>query len=190
MNVRQVAGLFAERDGVGELAVEGVVGEIDVAQLGGHLAERAGAAVAAHVAAEVGDLVAVGEDLAIGGLGEVEGDDALRGEGEQFTGLADTVLVEVAPEAQTGEAGVEAVDLAVAVRVFLGERGEAVGGNAAGAQRGAIAEQFAAVVDAAVAVAIEDEEGIVALHPTGGGPDTVAVVVEEDGVAGVDADGF
>jgi hypothetical protein len=54
----------------------------------------------------------------------------------------------------------------------------------------AIAEEFAAVVDAAVAVAIEDEEGVVALDPTGGGPDTVAVVVEEDGVAGVDADGF
>ena len=76
------------------------------------------------------------------------------------------------------------------VAVFLGERGKAVGGVAPGIQRGGVAEEFTAAVDGAVAVAVEDEKGVSCLDPAGGGLDAVAVVVEEDGVGGIDTGGF
>ena len=114
----------------------------------------------------------------------------MRGEGKQFACLADAVLIQITPESQIGKAGIEAIDLAVVVAVFLGEGGKAVGGLAASGQRCGVAEQFAAVVDGVVAVAVKDEEGVVAPGPACGSLDAVAIVVEEDGSGGVDAGGF
>ena len=181
---------FGEGDAVGELAVEGVVGEVDVPHVAGDFAEGAFAAVAADEAAEVGDLVAVGERLAVGGLGDLEGGDVLGGEREEFVALADAVLVEVTPELELCPVGVGGIDEAVGVGVFLGECGEAVGGEASCVELGTVAEEFAAGVDEAVVVAVEDEEGVVRLDPAGGSLDAVGVVVEEDGGIRVDAGGF
>ncbi|EXI67206.1 MAG: hypothetical protein AW08_02310 [Candidatus Accumulibacter adjunctus] len=124
------------------------------------------------------------------GPGDLEGGDALRGEREEFVRLADAVLVEVAPEAQAVPVGVGGADQAILVRVFLGECGEAIGGETASIQGRRIAEEFPAGVDGAVAVPVENEEGVVRLDPAGRGLDTVGVVVEEDGGTGLDADGF
>ena len=127
-------------EGVGELAVEGVAGEVDVGEVAGDGAGGADAAVAARVGAKVGDLVAVGERLVVRGLGDVDRGDAERVEREQFAALADAVLVEVAPDAQVGELGVEAAELAVGVAVEVGEGGEAVGGACAVALDRRVAE--------------------------------------------------
>ncbi|MBK6906599.1 MAG: hypothetical protein IPH08_05825 [Rhodocyclaceae bacterium] len=70
------------------------------------------------------------------------------------------------------------------------EGGEAVRGFAAGIEVSGVAEEFAAIVDEAVAVAVEHEQGVVGFDPAGGGLNAIAVVVEEDGSGGVDADGF
>jgi hypothetical protein len=139
---------------------------------------------------EVGDLVAVGQQRAVRCPGGTEGNDSLRGQGEQLVALADAVLIEVAPEAQIGKVRVERIDLTVVVAVFLRERGKAVGGSAACDKRSGIAKKFVPVVDGAVAVAIENEEGVIAGHPAGGGLHAIAIVIEKNGGGGVDADGF
>ena len=63
--------------------------------------------------------------------------------------------------------------------------------NAARVKGRGITEEFAAVVDDAVAVSVEHQKAVIWLDPAGGGLDAVAIVVEEDGGgAGGDAEGF
>jgi hypothetical protein len=57
----------------------------------------------------------------------MQGIDAGFFEGLEFAGLAFAVLVEVAPDAQFGEAGIRCVDEAVAVGVFLRQRSKKKG---------------------------------------------------------------
>jgi len=158
------------------------LGEVEVAG-------AAGLAVAAGVGAGGGLDVVAGEGEVGGGAGEAEADDAGLGEGLQFVGLADAVLVAVAPEADVGELGVESAEEAVVVAVEVGQGGEAVGGFLAVGEHGVDAEEFVAVVDRAVAVLAEREEGVVAFEPAGAGLDAVAVAVEEHRGA-ADAGGF
>ncbi|MEQ1527588.1 MAG: hypothetical protein ABL911_12705 [Gallionella sp.] len=51
-----------------------------------------------------------------------------------------------------------------------------------------IAKQFAPVVDCAVAVFVHDEQPIAGRNPARTLFDAVAIVIEQDGVGGVDAD--
>lgn|GEM_PF-6613001 len=77
--------------------MEGVLDQVDVAQVAGDFAQGAGAAIGFDVAADVRQLVAVGEDLAVLGAADVDGGDVLAAQREQFVGLTDAVLVQVAP---------------------------------------------------------------------------------------------
>ena len=183
LHVGQAQGFVGQRESLGEFAVEGVFGEVEVA-------DAARGAVGAGVGAGGGLRVAVAEVFAGGGAGEADAGDAGLGKGNEFALVGDAVLVEVAPNLDVGVLGVGAVELAVVVGIEVGERGEAVGGPLAVTQCRVGAEEFAAVVDRAVAVAVEHEQGVVALDPTGAGLDAVAVVVEENGAVAVDAGGF
>ncbi|MBK6402424.1 MAG: hypothetical protein IPF74_10990 [Rhodocyclaceae bacterium] len=113
--------------------------------------------------------VAAGQGL-VGLLrGEVDAGDAGLGQALQFVGLADAVLVQVAPEADVGVLGIIGVEQLVAVAIEASEGGEAVGGvqgaagEGFGADDGIDAEEFAAGVDGAVAIAVEDDEGVIPL---------------------------
>ncbi len=115
---------------------------------------------------------------------------AVGGEGAEFVGLADAVLIEVAPNAHAAEGGVFVVEYAIArsgqyaidetAFVEVGQGGKAVAGFLAVGQYRFIAEEFRAGVDAAIAVAIPHQQAIVRTGPGGAGFDEVAIGVEED----------
>jgi len=76
-------------------------------------------------------------------------------------GLGGAVLVEVTPNAQVAKLGIAAVDFAVAVAVQVAQGIKAIHSSLAVAFDEGIAEQFAAIVDGAVAVLIQDQEAVV-----------------------------
>ena len=96
LHVGQGLHFGGERDAVGEFAEEGIAGEVDVSQLL-RCTQRSAAAVGADEAAEIGDLVAVAQQHGVLGLGDDEGGDAFLGEGEEFTALAEAILIEIGP---------------------------------------------------------------------------------------------
>lgn len=85
-------------------------------------------------------LVAVGQGLAVGGLGDVDGGDVLVGQRGEFAGLADAILVVVAPDSEISKTSVAGIHLAVEVGVLGSECGKAVGGIASTTQGGVVAE--------------------------------------------------
>ena len=145
----------------------------------------AGAAVRAGEAASAVEDVALGVGGGLGGgAGDRQGGDAGVGKALQFVGLADAVLINVAPEFEFIEAGIPAVDLAVFVAVPLAQGLVAGVGGGARAQAGLVAEEFVAAVYRSIGVLVDDEEGVVAGDPARGFGEGVAVVVEMDGVGG------
>ena len=187
-----------QRDWGGELAIEGVVDEVEV---GGrrieshtHCVHQRGAAVAARNRGRAADGVAVAQVDAAGRRGQRNACDALAGQRGQLVALADAVLVQVLPQFDVGELGVGSVEQLVAVGVETAQRLEAIGGIHRvdawrAAEQGVYAEQLAAGVNAAVAIAVEHQPCIVGAYPTRTGFDAVGVVVEQDGGGG-DAYGF
>jgi hypothetical protein len=99
LHVGQGLGLFGEGDSVAELAVEGVVDQIDVGEGPCDLPHRALGTVGADIAAQVGNLVAVSQAGGVFRFGDVDAGDAQGFKGEQLAVLADAVAVEVAPDA-------------------------------------------------------------------------------------------
>ncbi len=191
----QAAGRLGQRHGIGELAVEGVERQVEVGRLGADrdAVHLGGAAVAARHGRAAGDDVAVAQVRGSAAGREADAGDVALGQGEELAGLADAVLVEVLPQAHLAEGGVAGVEDAVGIarragrssaRVQRAQRLEAVARHALGAvgvgDQGVDAEQFAAGVDQAVAVAVERQPGVVAAHPAGARADAVGVVVEED----------
>jgi len=149
----------------------GVAGEDVVAHLGG-------AAVGLAVAAQLGAGVALAVINVAGGVGEVEGLDAVFVQGMQFARVAAAVAVGVLPDLQIGPEGVGRVDASVRVAVPFGQGGKAVGGKLAGLEPGLVAEEFAAGVDLAAAVAIPHQQAVVLADPAGLLGEAVGVVVE------------
>ena len=110
--------------------MERVGGKVDVGAVGS-FACGADGAVASGVAALVGDEVAIGNGDGVAAGGDVDGGDVERCKGAEFSGFAETILVEIAPDAQVGKGTIGRRDLAVCVAVELGECGETISGNAA-----------------------------------------------------------
>ena len=111
-------------------------------------------------------------------------------QGEQFVALADAVLVCIAPNAQMGKDAVILINAAIAVVVVFGQGFIAVGGTFAVFEQGVVAEEFAAMVDGTVLIAIEYQKAVCAFHPAGGGADAFAGVIEEGAVRAVKSDGL
>ena len=65
----------------------------------GNFTGGADGAVASGVAALVGDEVAVGDGNGVAAGCDVDGGDVERCEGAEFSGFAEAVLVEIAPDA-------------------------------------------------------------------------------------------
>ena len=181
--VRRLLLFVGEWHAVAEAAVEVVGGEVEIAHL-------FFVAVAVGVSAFFGETVAVAQ-IAVGILvGEVECLDPGFFEGEQFAFLADTVLVEVTPNAQLGKGAIGSIYFTVAVIIQIGQCLIAVGGTLAVFEQGVVAEKLAAVIDDAVAIAVINEETVVLAYPTGGSADAVLVMVKECAFMPVASEGF
>ena len=181
--IRRLLLFVGKRQAVGISAVEMVGGEIEVAHL-------FFVAVAVGIGTFFGEAVAVAQ-IAVGILvGEVECLDLGLIEGEQLAFLADAVLIQVAPNAQLGKSAVGGIDLAVAVIIEIGQRLIAVGGTFAIFKEGVVAEEFAAVIDDAVTIAVIDEEAVILAYPASSGTDAVLVVVKERTFMTVAGEGF
>ena len=104
--------------------------------------------------------------------------------------MADAVLIEIAPDTQVSESAVGRIHLAVAVVIEFFQCLIAVGGALAVFEQGVVTEQFAAVIDDAVAIAVMDEQTVVLADPTGGSADAVLVMVKECAFMPVASEGF
>ena len=181
--VRRLLLFVGKRQAVGISAVEMIGGEVEVAHL-------FFVTVAVGVGTFFGEAVAVAQ-VAVGILvGEIERLDLGLIEGEQFAFLADAILVEVAPDAQLGKGAISGIYLAVTVVIEIGQRLIAVGGTLAILEQGVVAEQLAAVIDDAVAIAVINEETVILADPAGGSTDTVIAVVKERAFMTVAGEGF
>lgn len=196
--------LVGERDLAGEVTIERVVGQLQIAGREIDAVDCRRAAVAARHRRGAGDAVAVAQ---VGGrdrLVQRDARDALVGQREQLAGLADAVAIGVLPELHLGEGAVRGVKDVVAVLVKRAQGleaglgiadllvGRAVGVVMSAAELGVDAKELAAGVDRAIAVEITNEPGIVAIKPAGAGANAVGVVIEEDrgSAVGRDAEGF
>ena len=168
---------------VAEAAVEMIGGEVEVAHL-------FFVAVAVGVSAFFGEAVAVAQIAVAVFMGEVKCFDFGLFEGEQLAFLADAVLIQVAPDAQLGKSAVGGIYLAVTVVIKIGQGLIAVGGTLAVFERGVVAEQLAAIIDDAVAIAVINEETVVLVYPASGGADAILVVVKERAFMTVAGKGF
>ena len=126
------------------------------------------------------------------------------GQGFQLIGLCHAILVEVLPDADIPELGILSIEYAITITVKVAQRIETVTGLLAVGLDGIHTEQLGAIVDGAVAVAINYQEAVVALDPAsasfqavaievegnpcigGNGLDTVAIEVEGEGVTALD----
>ena len=114
------------------------------------------------------------------GTADVDAGDIEAGEGGEFAALADAVLVEVAPDAQAVKLRVGTANLAVAVAVEVAQGVEAIHCFLAVALERTVAEEFFAIVDEAVAVAVENQKAVVRFDPTGALLHPGAGLVEQD----------
>ena len=171
--VRRLLLFVGEWHTVAEAAVEMVGSEIEIAHL-------FFVAVAVGVSAFFGETVAVAQIAVAALIGEIERFHFRLVEGEQLALLADAVLVEVAPDAQVGKGAIGGIYFAIAVIIKIGQCLIAISGALAILEQGVVAEQLAAVIDDAVAIAVINKQAVVLAYPAGGGADAVLVVVKED----------
>ena len=206
----RLAGGRCVGDDIGELAVKRVAAQVQVACAQVDAVHVGGAAVHTGDHCGAGDGVAVAQvGVARGGV-ERNRSDTRCCQRLQFSGLADAVAVQVAPDAHVGKLRVAGVEDAVAMagradgavagvqasqglkaiggvsRHGDGRAGVAVGGDV---DQRVHAKQLAAGIDGAVAVAVQHQPGVVGAQPAGAGADAVGIVVEEGGGAVVDDGG-
>ena len=206
----RLAGGRCVGDDIGELAVKRVAAQVQVARAQVDAVHVGGAAVHTGDHCGAGDGVAVAQvGVARGGV-ERNRSDTRCCQRLQFSGLADAVAVQVAPDAHVGKLRVAGVEDAVAMagradgavagvqasqglkavggiaRHGDGRAGVAVGGDV---DQRVHAKQLAAGIDGAVAVAVQHQPGVVGAQPAGAGADAVGIVVEEGGGAVVDDGG-
>ena len=147
-------------------------------------------AVFIGVAADFSEGVAVAEVFIRLCIAKIERLDAQVFERKDFACFADAVVIEVAPDAEFAEGAVGGIQLAVAVVVQISGSFKAVRGGLAIFEQGVVAKDFAAVVDFAVAVAVIHQDAVVAVHPAGGGADTVTLMVKHRACMSVGCKGF
>ena len=104
--------------------------------------------------------------------------------------MTDTVLIDVAPNAQFFECGVFCVYHFVAVAVQIGQSGKAMLCGTAVFEFGVVAEKFRAVVDDAVSVDVAHQQSVVGGYPARGGSDPAARVVKQRACKAFCGNGF
>ena len=172
-----------KRDAVAVAAVQTVSREAQIAH-------DMFVAVFIGVTADFGESVAVAEVFIRLCIAKIERLDAQVFERKDFAFFADAVVIEVAPNAEFAEGAVGGIQLAVAVVVQISGSFKAVRGSLAIFEQGVVAEDFAAVVNFAVAVAVIHQDTVVTVYPAGGSADTETLVVEHRAVMTVGGEGF
>ena len=93
--------------------------------------------------------------------------------------MTDTVLIDVAPNAQFFECGVFCVYHFVTVAVQIGQSGKAMLCGTAVFEFGVIAEKFRAVVDDTVSVDVTHQQSVIGGYPARGSSNATAHMVEQ-----------
>ncbi len=129
--------------------------------------------------ARQGEVVVLRIDAGARRTREIDGSDSQLGEGQKLARGAIAVRVRVAPDLQVAPYRIGGVDLAVGIRVPLGERKKPVACMLAVLQDRLASEELPAARDAAIAVTIPDEEPVLGRSPPRGFGETVGAVIEE-----------
>ena len=109
---------------------------------------------------------------------------------KQLLFLADTILIQIAPYAQFAKVSIFSIDHAVTIRIIFHQSRIAVCRLRAVFQNGTVAEKLLAVIDDAIAVAVNNQQTVVWIHPAWSRTDTVAIMVEQCAFVAVVGNGF
>ncbi len=133
-------------------------------------------AVGQHNGADLTMFMTVGIDISRLGVASADRYHASGGQALQLAPIADAVTVDVAPDLQSGVGRVLGVDHAVAVVIVFGQGLIAVPSGGSIAQQAVVAEQFAAITDTAVAIAVMHQQTVIRTDPAG--PFAQAIVIQ------------
>ena len=135
-------------------------------------------AIAVDVSTFFDECVAIAKIVVTFSVDKIERFNLSFVEGQQLAFLTDTVLIEVAPNAQVGKGTVGGIHLAIAVVIKISQCLIAAGGALTVFEQGVVTKEFAAVIDGAIAIAVIHEQAVVLADPAGSGADAVLVVVK------------
>ena len=181
--VRCLLLFITERYAVAELTVDVVSSKNKVTHL-------SFVAIAVDVSTFFDECVAIAKIVVTFSVDKIERFNLSFVEGQQLAFLTDTVLIEVAPNAQLGKSTVSSINLIVAVVIKFCQRLITAGGTFTIFEQGVVAEKFAAIIDDTVTITIIDEQTIVLAYPASGGTDAVFIVIKERAVMTVAGEGF
>ena len=137
-------------------------------------------AIAGAVGAELAMVIALGITPCRVDISERKTLDATLIQAEQLTRIGVRIGIGIQPEPQFRPNGIAAVDAAIAVAIKTPQGFEAMTGQVAIAQAGAVPEQLVARGNPAIAIAIPHEQGIAATDPARAFREAIAIVVELD----------
>ena len=141
-------------------------------------------AIAGAVGAELGVAIALGISPARLAIGEGKTLDPELIETEQLTRFGICVGIIIAPEPEFRPDGIAAINATIAIAIEAAQGFEAMGREGAIAQARVVPEQLVTGGDAAIAIAIPNQQGIAGTHPARALGEAIAVVVEVDGAIG------
>ena len=98
---------------------------------------------------------------------------------EKFTILADTIAVQIAPDAQIGPDGIVRIQFAIAVFIDRLHGFETIEGLATVCQQGIFTEQLQATIDGAITVTIQHQQAVVGFDPAGAMFVAISVMIEQ-----------
>ncbi len=180
-HVRQRLRGVAYGDGVAKLAIEIAAGQVQVA-------DRAGRIVGTGKGGLGGHLIAASQSLIERRIVQADGGDARIGQAHQLARVRHAVLIQIAPHLHIGKLRIVGIEHAIGVAVQIAQGIETVAGFRVVRLHIVDAEQLRPRIDAAVAVLVQHQQTVVALHPARATACAVAVVIEKHGAVG--ADGF
>ena len=180
-HVRQGLRGVAHRDGVTKLPIEIAAGEVQVG-------DGAGGIVGAGEGGRGGLLIAAGQVGGARRVVQVDRGDARICQAHQLARVRHSVLIQIAPNLHIGKLSIVGIEHAIGIAVQIAQGIEAVDRLCRIRLHIVDAEQLRAGIDTSVAVLVQHQQTVIALHPTRATACAVAVVVEEDGAVG--ADGF
>ena len=159
---------------------------IELARAGGihrepHVMAGQHAAIAGAVGTDLAVAIALGIAQCRVGIGERKALDTALIKAEQLARIGFRIGVGIQPETQFRPDGIAAINAAIAVAIKAPQGIEAMAGQGAIAQAGAVPEELVARGDPAVTIPIPHEEGIAGTDPARAFREAVAVVVELDG---------
>ncbi|MFA7281104.1 MAG: hypothetical protein WC100_13520 [Sterolibacterium sp.] len=109
----------------------------------------------------------------------VQTPDAKRGKANEFTVVTQTVLIDIAPDAQIAEAGILGINCCIAVAVQIGQRFKAVACLASATQGSVVAKQRGSICDRSIADTSPDQKTVATPHPARSSPNPVVIEIKQ-----------